>query len=278
MELSDQDFQRLREFIYQEYGIQILPAKRILVQSRLQKRIKALNHSSFREYCDYLLSSNGRNHEMPYFANSITTNKTDFFREPDHFEFLTESAIPDLIQANKLHKSGHLNVWSAGCSSGEEPYTLAIVLSDFFEKNPSLRMPFSILASDVSSKVLDIAKKAVYPMDRVQMISMDQKRKYLLKSKNSQQGLIKIAPDLRKLIQFKSLNFMNENFGIQGLKDVIFCRNVIIYFDKIVQQKILGKLCNHLVPGGYLFLGHSETIQGLTLPLTQVKPTVYMKH
>jgi len=270
------DFLRLSEFIHQQYGIKMPPIKKTLLESRLQKRLRKLELKSFQEYCDYLFSPDGRQNEIPHFIDKITTNKTDFFREPDHFEYLANHALPTLLEAAP-RVNRQLRIWSAGCSTGEEPYTLAMVISEFMDKRPDLRFSFSILATDISSEVLRTARKAVYHEIRIAPVSMALRKKYLLKSRDKSRKVVKIAPELRQKVQFGKLNFMDKDFGIQKPMDIVFCRNVIIYFDKPTQTHILTKLCRHLPTGGYFFQGHSESIQGMDLPLKQVFPTVYRK-
>ena len=166
-----------------------------------------------------------------------------------------------------------MTVWSAGCSTGEEPYTLAIVLGEFAEKTPGFR--YRILGTDISGRVLEKAKLGVYDLDRAAPIPFDLKRKYLLRGRDKKQGVVRIVPGLRALVQFRSLNFLDREYGIHEPIDIIFCRNVIIYFDKATQERIINRFCHHLAPGGYLFLGHSETLFGLDVPLVQEAPTIY---
>ncbi len=270
------DFLRLSDFIHAEYGIKMPPVKKTLLESRLQKRLRALELTTFKDYCDYLFSPQGRKKELPLFIDKITTNKTDFFREPDHFEHLTRSIVPSIIDTwGGVPRN--LRIWSAGCSTGEEPYTLAIVMSEFMENHPEFKMTFSILATDVSMEVLRTAKKAVYHEIRVAPIPILLRKKYLLRNRKRDKKTIKIAPEIRKTVQFGRLNFMDHNFGLRQPVDIIFCRNVIIYFDKPTQLKILNRLCRNLVPGGYFFQGHSESVQGMQLPLKSVYPTIYQK-
>jgi len=274
--LSNKEFQRLSEFVYANFGIKLPPAKKTMLQARLQKRLRELGIKSFQEYSDYLFSPEGRQTELVQFIDKVTTNKTDFFREPAHFDYLVQSALPELING-RGHIRKKIMVWSAGCSTGEEPYTLAMVLSEFAEKNSALGQNFSILATDISTEVLEHAKYATYNEDRVIPVPMLLRKKYLLKSKNRKNKMVRIAPELRRRVEFGQLNFMDNDFGIREPVDIIFCRNVIIYFDKPTQERLLNKFYRYLVSGGYLFLGHSESLQGMEVPLVQVHPTVYRK-
>jgi len=272
--LKDKEFSRFSSFIYDEVGIKLPPAKKIMLEARLQKRLKALGLSSFEDYADYVFSDEGRVDELVHLIDVVTTNKTDFFREPAHFDYLVKEAIPALMHARGVGIRAPFKIWSAGCSTGEEPYTMAIVLSEYAAANPGFQT--SILATDISTVVLNKARSAIYAEDRVDTIPLNLKKKYLLKSKEKSRGLVRIIPQLRSMIQFRRLNFM-EDFGMREQMDVIFCRNVIIYFDKKTQERLLNKFCKQLVPGGYLFLGHSETLSGLDVPLTPVASTVYCK-
>lgn len=272
--LNEKVFSRFSSFIYDEVGIKLPLAKKTMLEARLHKRLKILGFISFEDYADYVFSAAGRKDELINLIDVVTTNKTDFFREPAHFEYLTKNAIPSLIESYEVGYKRPFKIWSAGCSTGEEPYTMSIVLSEFAASQPGFRA--SILATDISTIVLSKAKNAIYAEDRVDTIPLQLKKKYLLKSKDSSKPLVRMSPALRAMIQFRRLNFM-EDFGMNEHLDVIFCRNVIIYFDKPTQERLLNRFCKQLVKGGYLFLGHSETLSGLDVPLTPVASTVYRK-
>jgi len=272
--LKDREFTRFSNFIYDRVGIKMPAAKKTMLEARLQKRLKALGICTFEEYSKYVFDGGEKSDELIHLIDVVTTNKTDFFREPAHFDYLLRFAIPTLVEDREAGYKAPLRIWSAGCSTGEEPYTLTMVLSEFMEACPGLRV--SILATDISTVVLEKAKNAIYAEDRVDTIPLQMKRKYLLRSRDKNRGLVRVAPQLRSMVQFRRLNFM-EDFGIQEQMDIIFCRNVIIYFDKPTQERLLNKFCRQLVPGGYLFLGHSETLSGLNVPLTPVASTVYRK-
>lgn len=248
------------------------PVKKVMLQSRLQKRLRELNLSSFKEYIDYVFSKEGLNNEIIHMLDVVSTNKTDFFREPVHFDFLTQTALPELIQESRNRM---LKVWSAGCSSGEEPYTIAIVMADFAEKNPGF--DYSIIGTDISTQILQKAVDAVYKEDRVSIIPLETKRKYFLKSKERLNPTVKVGPNLRKKVRFGRLNFMDNYYDIPETFDIVFCRNVLIYFDRETQEKVIQKLCDKLRPDGYFFLGHSESIMNMQVPLKQVKPTIFKR-
>jgi len=270
-QLSKRDFDRLSDFIYNNYGIKMPPAKHIMLQSRLQKRLKALEIQSFDEYVKYVFGKNGIE-EIIHMIDVVSTNKTDFFREPQHFEFLKDTV---LHEAYNHFKQRFFKVWSAGCSSGEEVYTLAMVLSEFNIKNQGI--DFSIVGTDISTQVLQKAITAIYAIDKVNVIPLDLKRRYLLKSKSDEEKTVRIVPALRSKTTFQRLNFMDNVYTLNENFDIIFCRNVLIYFDRQTQEKVINKLSRHLKQGGYFFLGHSESITGLDVPLKQIKPTIFRK-
>ena len=270
-QLGDNEFNRFSQLIHSEFGIKMPPSKKVLLQSRFQKRLRMLGMHSYQEYCDYVFSPEGRKAERSHLIDVVTTNTTHFFREPKHWDILNHHVMPDLWQRG-IGRSGALKLWSAGCSSGEEPYTLAMILSDFKEQNSGF--DFSILATDISNDILQKAMRAVYAMEKAEEIPMDMKRKYVLKSKD--RSKIKIDAPLRKKISFQRLNFM-ENFSLPKQQDIIFCRNVVIYFDRPTQVTLFNKFCNNLKPDGYLFIGHSESLSGMDLPLRAVQPTVFQK-
>ncbi|MBT8763883.1 protein-glutamate O-methyltransferase CheR [Desulfohalobiaceae bacterium Ax17] len=271
-QMSDDEFERLRRFIYEHLGISISPAKKTMLQARLQKRLRHLNLNSFEEYCNYLFRLKGIESEFPELVDAVTTNTTEFFREPNHFDFLVNSILP--LWLNTYGYERAMLLWSAGCSSGEEPYSLAMVLQDFAEKNPGFN--FLILATDINNKVLQKAVKAIYPEEKALKIPLSLKKKYLLRSRDRSKKLVRIAPEIRTKVRFRRLNFVRE-FKFRKQMDIIFCRNVFIYFDRITQKRVILRFCSYLMRGGYLFLGHSESLSGMQLPLMQVAPSVYQK-
>ncbi len=271
--MTEADFQKLSSFIYNNYGIKMPPEKRIMLQSRLQKRLRELNITTYKEYIDYLFSKDGMQNELYHMIDMVSTNKTDFFREPSHFEILIQKVLPNLI--NEKIISGVIKVWSSASSSGEEPYTLAMVLNEFKNINP--KYDFSIYATDISTRMLQKGITAVYPEERVDVIPMNLKRKYLLKSKDITKRTVRIIPALRTKVTFRRLNLMDASYGINEMFDIVFCRNVLIYFDRETQEKVISKICKNLKSGGYFFLGHSESIMNMNVPLKQVSPTVFKK-
>lgn len=273
--LSEATFETISQFISDKLGIKMPKQKRTMLQGRLMKRLRTLNLDSYETYCDYLFSDDGRREEMVHMMDAVTTNKTDFFREPRHFDVMTHHVLPELVSLHGAGVHRPLTAWSAGCSTGAEPYTLAMVLSKFTGTQRAL--DFAILATDISTRVLVKAREAVYTETEAKPIPAELKKKYLLRSKNRAKQLVRIVPELRKKVVFRRLNFMDSDYGVKTPMDIIFCRNVLIYFDLSTQQQVLSRLCRHLRVGGYLFCGHSETLNDLDLPLTQVTTTVYRR-
>jgi len=271
--LSDDELHSLSRFIQGECGIKMPPSKRVMLESRLRKRLRALGINTFKNYCKYLFSEEGQNSELTHCIDAITTNKTDFFREPTQFDYLASQALPALIKSGEIGFKSRFTVWSAGCSTGEEPYTLAMVLAEFAETMPSF--DFKVLATDISTQVLDKAKLGVYTQESVSSVPEALKLKYLLRSKDSRKGLVRIVPRLRERVMFGRLNFMENHFYVREKVNIIFCRNVIIYFDRSTQETLMNKFCRYLMPRGYLFLGHSETLHSMDVPLVSVAPTIY---
>ncbi len=270
-ELSDADFTKLRDFIYENFGINILHKKKYLLQNRLIKRIKALGLKNYSEYVNYVLHENNGD-EIYQMLSVVSTNKTDFFREKAHFDFIKERAIPYFAKHNILNIKG----WSAGCSSGQELYSLAMLLYEAKE-NKTVN-DFFLYGNDISVKILNQAVKAIYPYNQMESIPVEYRKKYLLKSKNKENPKIRIAPELRKKTKFVWMNLVDDNYHLPFDFNIIFCRNTLIYFDKKTQEKVVNNLTEHLAPGGYLIIGHSESLINVTYyNLERVLPTVYQK-
>lgn len=263
----------MSQFIQAECGLKMPPAKKTLLETRLRKRLRSLALTSFAQYCDYVFSPQGVAHEVVHLIDLMTTNKTDFFREPVHFNYLVQQALPELLQTYGARGRRKLRVWSAGCASGEEPYTLAMVLSEFAESRRGF--DFSILATDISTRVLEKGRLGIYDEEWVKPVPTILKRKYFLRSKDRSKKLVRIIPDLRARVQFGRLNLVDNNFAIGRPVDIIFCRNVFIYFERPTQLKVLRQFCQHLAPDGYIFLGLTETLGDLNTSLVRVASTVY---
>ncbi len=267
--ISDRNFKRLASFIEKELGIRMPDTKRVMLESRLQKRLRTLGLGSFDQYIDRVFS--GDDAEVIHMIDAVTTNKTDFFREPDHFDILVSRLLPTMIARNPGRTA--FSFWSAGCATGEEPYTLAMALEEFRQGHRNF--DYRIVASDISTRALDAAANAVYGIDRIAPVPPSYRKKYLLRSRDADRSEVRVKKELRDKVQFIRLNFMDEHFPFEGHFDVIFCRNVIIYFERPVQERILGRMCTFLSVGGSLILGHSETLTGMDLPLVSLAPTVY---
>ncbi|MBU0752726.1 MAG: chemotaxis protein CheR [Gammaproteobacteria bacterium] len=244
---TDEDFERVRKLIYERAGISLAPIKRDMVYSRLARRLRALNLDSFSVYLAFLVSPKGED-EWELFVNSLTTNLTSFFREGHHF---------DILQRHMAElKQRPIRIWCSAASTGEEPYTLAITACETFG---NMTPPVEIVASDIDTNVLTKARQGVYPIERVERLSPERLRRFFLKGTGSQAGMVRMRPELQKLISFTRVNLLDARYPIQGPFDVMFCRNVMIYFDKPTQYEILRKFVPLLKPDGLLFAGHSES-------------------
>lgn len=270
IKMDDDSFQRLSTYVTREYGIKLPPSKRSMLESRLNKKVKSLGLRNYTEFVNHILGDEGKRSDLMDVIDLITTNKTDFFREPEHFRFLSDTFLPQWIEKAK---GKCLNIWSAGCSTGEEPYTLLMVLEEFKRKYPMFN--YSILATDVSFRVLQAAYQGIYSGDKVRVLPLETQRKYLLRSK-AQPDLYRIKPEYRKKIAYKRINLMDDVYPVTPNEfHIIFCRNVLIYFSKQVQEKLIRNFSSHLHGQGVLFLGHSESMMGMEVPFKQLRPTIY---
>ncbi len=269
--LSRRNFDQLARYIYDYSGIKMPPGKRTMLEGRLRRRLRATGIGDLDDYCDYLFKRGGIDREAIHLIDAVTTNKTDFFREPKHFEHLENAAIPELLAA------GHsrLRIWSAACSTGAEPYTIAMVLEDYREAQGAPE--YSILATDLSTDVLRAARRGVYPAGMIDPVDRPRRLRYVMEARDPERGEVRIHPKLRSRIGFGRLNLMDRAYEIGDKVHIVFCRNVLIYFDKPTQEKVLSRLCEKLVTGGFLYVGHSETISGHNLPVKQVANTVFRK-
>lgn len=274
--LSDKDRQRVAAFIEHEVGIQLPASKHSLVETRLRKRQRALGMGSLSEYIDYVLLMQDGLDERLHMVDVLTTNKTDFYREPFHFEYLLEQ-MKLLHRTRPWNSARPFKIWSAGCSSGEEPYTMAIELSEFQRQFTDFK--FQITATDVSVSCLQKAKRGVYTHARIEPIDLPLRKRYLLRSRASNENLVRLAPEIRDKIEFKFFNFLASDFNQYTSQfDVIFCRNVMIYFNNEDRSVILRNFANCLKKDGMLFIGHSETLpDGLNM-YKRLRPTIYQSH
>ena len=266
--ITAEEFKRFHTLIYNESGISLGEQKRSLLASRLSKRLRDLDLETFSEYYKKVTEDQSRE-EFTRLLDLVSTNKTDFFREPKHFDFLRERIIPELERTKRIR------IWSSACSSGEEPYTIAMTLFDSVQ-NPNL-WDFKILASDLSTRVLAKAAAGTYDEERVRDVPSDVIRRHFLRGRGESAGLLKVKPHLADIIQFRRLNLMDEHFPIKNPLDLIFCRNVMIYFDPPSRATLIARLTEQLASGGYLIVGHSESLFGIRHSLESIQQGVYYK-
>jgi chemotaxis protein methyltransferase CheR len=271
--LSKRNFDLLSKFIYDYSGIKMPLNKVTMLEGRLRRRLRAAGIASFDGYCDYLFKQGGLESEAIYLIDAVTTNKTDFFREPKHFEYMVQAALPNLL---KTYADRRLRIWSSACSTGAEPYTLAMVTNEFLSASAPERDYF-ILATDLSTDVLQKGQRGIYQNDLLQPVPSDMMRKYVMRSSDPVRQEMRITPKLRSKVGFARLNLMDNRYPVGDPMHIVFCRNVLIYFDKPTQNHVLSRLCDSLLPGGYLFVGHSETVTGFDLPIKQVANTVFQR-
>lgn len=263
-----EEFHRFRTLIYDISGIALSEQKQTLLTSRLSKRVRDLGLATFSEYYDLIVGDPSRE-EFTRMLDLVSTNKTDFFREPKHFEFLREEILPQLAAQKRIR------IWSSACSSGEEPYTIAMTLCEGV-RNPS-EWDCKILASDLSTRVLAKAASGIYEEERLSGVPSDIIQRHFLRGRGASEGVLKVKPHLAEMIRFRRINLMDGRFPIKSPLDLIFCRNVMIYFDPPTQETLINKFYHYLKPGGYLFIGHSESLQRLTHPFTSVAATIYRR-
>lgn len=274
--LSARDFQRIAGLIGDEVGIKLPPSKRIMVEGRLRRRVRALGLSGLEDYASYLFQRDGLAQERPHLINAVTTNKTDFFREPEHFDLLEQRLVSELLALRRNERQPLLKIWSAASSTGAEAYTLAMVLADLVAQRHDFR--FAILGTDISTTVLEQGVRAVYPTELVAPVPQAMQQRYLMHARHpGARAEVRIVPELRRLVHFARLNLMDETYPFDRDVDVIFLRNVLIYFEKSDQEKVILRLVDHLRPGGYLILGHSESMIGTAVTMRQVAPAVFQK-
>ncbi|HNX25006.1 MAG TPA: protein-glutamate O-methyltransferase [Spirochaetota bacterium] len=267
--LSDKDFHKLRDIIYDEAGIKLGDVKKILMQSRLIKRLRDLRLDNFTEYYEYLIQNYEK--EKINFINSITTNKTDFFRENDHFEFMKSKILPDF----EKKKENELRIWSAGCSTGEEPYTIAITLFEYF--NGKVPPEFLILATDIDTQVLEKAQEGNYSADHLADVEPKYLKNYFFDNSSEKGNFYKVKDQLKQVVYFRRLNLLQDDYPMKKKFDIIFCRNVIIYFDRETQKKLFENYHRYLKDDGYLLIGHSENITSITDKFSLTGRTIYKK-
>jgi chemotaxis protein methyltransferase CheR len=271
-QLTQADFEKFSRLVYEQSGISLHDGKKELIKARLSKRVRQGRFKSFRDYYQYVVQDDS-GEELVFLLDSISTNLTSFFREPSHFDYLKNELLPRWKTARK-GSDPQIRVWSAGCSSGEEVYSLAITLQEGLEHPEQWKI--KILATDLSTKVLKKAMAGIYEQDRIRKIPMPLIKKYFLKGDHQWREYVKVKNRLKDPVEFKRFNLM-EPFPFKEPFDCIFCRNVMIYFDKKTQETLVNRFYQCLEPEGVLFIGHSESLTGIPHPFKYVKPAIYKK-
>ena len=267
--ISDKEFQAFQGLVYKVAGISLSPAKKPFLISRLSPRMRTLGLASFQAYYEFVRVSSGAD-ELTHCLDLISTNVTHFFREPVHFDFLRQRVLPGLANQQGIR------IWSSACSSGEEPYSIAMTCVDGVD-HPA-QWDIKILASDLSTRILARAADAVYKHDLVSKMPPDLVQRHFLRARGGDQaGTVTVKPEITRMVRLKQINLMDARYPIRTPLDVIFCRNVMIYFDAPTQEQLVAKFHRYLKPGGYLFTGHSESLQRIQHPFQYVAPTIYLK-
>lgn len=273
--LSSAHFDRIAALVQDKTGIRLPPSKRIMIDSRLRRLMRDIGAPTLADYCDYLFNQGGLATEETHLIDAATTNKTDFFREPDHFRFLAGPGIDALLALHRSAGRPRLKVWSAASSNGAEAFTAAIVLAE--QVAQGRQFDFSVLGTDICTSALRQAHQAVYPADFIVPVPPAMRRRYFLEARDPQRRDVRIVPELRRCVRFAQLNLMDQTYAFDRDFDAIFLRNVLIYFEHEVQIAVTRRLMGHLRPGGYLFIGHSETSVGSALSLRQIGPATFQR-
>ena len=259
----------IADFIYDKCRIRLHSGKEALIKARLGKRMRKHGFADLAEYCEFL-QTRADEEEFTQLIDALTTNFTNFLRENDHFKFLVETALPKVLPPGQKE----FQIWSSASSSGEEPYTLGLYLSEYFP--PAAGWNWRIVASDISTKVLDKARQAVYAQERLESVPREWLHKYFDKGVGKWEGHCRVKPIVTNRVTFRQVNLIEPYDHPQSF-EIIFCRNVLIYFDRPTQQQLVGQLCRYLVPHGYLFIGHSESLNGMDLPVKCLRPSIYQR-
>jgi len=271
--VTDREFALFQKLIYREAGIHLAPGKKALLEARLTRRLRELGLVSFEAYYRHVQGAEGSD-ELIILLDRISTNETHFFREPKQFEFLENQVFPGWqAQGHGANGMRRIRVWSAACSSGEEPYSLAMMLLDHFAAGSG--WDFDILATDLSTRALAAARAAIWPIAKASEIPHGRLKKYMLKGTGEQDGKMKAGPEIRSVIRFERLNLNDDHYAVEGKFDLIFCRNVMIYFDSAARARVIERLLDHLAPNGFLFVGHAESLTGVADRVRYVLPTIY---
>lgn len=270
--ISDKEYKELTTLVYKNIGINLTEEKRNLLMGRLQKVLREKKFDSFEQYYKYVLNDKTGS-ALSELANYISTNHTFFYREKDHFEFFVKTALPELVERLKASKSNDIRIWSAGCSSGEEPYNLVMLMMNYFGSSYK-QWNAGVLATDISEKALGTAKRGVYSYDRIKNLPMDFQKKYFRKVGDQEYEVI---DEVKREVTYRKFNLMNETFPFKKPFDMIFCRNVMIYFDEITRETLVEKFYNFTADQGYFFIGHSETLKRDRHKFKFVFPALYKK-
>ncbi len=265
--LTAKEFERIRRLAYETFGLDLKPGKQALVSARLGKHLRHSKFRTFDEYCRHV-EADRTGEALTAMVDALTTNYTSFLRESAHFEYLTRSIWPH------LQKRNHINVWSAACATGEEPYSIVLALME--ASGAATPTGIRILATDISTTALDTARKAIYAAEKVQPIPKLSLQKYFLRGEGRWQGCYQVKPQIRAAVDFARCNLVEGTLP-GGPFDVVFCRNVMIYFDKATQERVVNRLAASIETGGHLFIGHAESLNGIDHPFTYVCPAIYRK-
>jgi chemotaxis protein methyltransferase CheR len=271
--LPDSDFSRIADLVYKHCGINLHGGKRELVRSRLAKRLRQGDFKTFSQYLNHVLQDNTGN-EFSALVDTLSTNLTSFFREPRHFQFLNEEFLPRLLKRKQNNRDFRIRTWSAGCSSGEEPYSMAITLLE--AAGDTRAWSIKVLATDISTSMLQTAQRGIYDQAAVESVPARQKHKYLVTTNTNGRKAFQVSPSLRDTVIFNYMNLM-KHWPIKGPLDFIFCRNVMIYFNRHTQTRLVNRLWDLLDSGGLLFTGHSESLAQIEHGFVPIEPTIYMK-
>jgi chemotaxis protein methyltransferase CheR len=272
--ITSAEYDFIRNTVYDHSRINLGPSKKELVMARLSKRLRALNLSTYAEYIALIKSPAGRE-EMTNLIDSISTNHTYFFREPQHFDFLSQTVLPQFCEDPSKRGAKHFKVWSAATSSGEEPYTISLILDDYFSRVKG--WTWSILCTDISTRVLAKAEQGVFSHDRLGPVRPDWLIRYFDKGIGESDGFYRVKSEIRRNLQFKALNLLAPSYPFRETFQVVFCRNVMIYFDRETQQELIEKIYPLVEPGGYLIIGHAESLTNIKHPFKLIKPSIYRK-
>lgn len=271
--MKDSEFEFIRTLVYDHSRIQLGKDKRELVTARLGKRLRATELTSISEYC-HLLKGPAREDELSHLIDAISTNHTFFFRESPHFDYLRSHVLPEMVQRNQTERWSRLYAWSAASSSGEEPYSIAITLAEALH---GTGWKWHIEGTDISHQILAKASAAIYRNEVVSKLPASCIKSHFQKGIGPQEGSYRVKPALRQHLDFHQLNLLDGDLPFRDPFHFIFCRNVMIYFDRPTQEELVNKLARRLIPGGYLFVGHSESLSGIKHPLQSVLPAIYRR-